>query len=226
MPSETNLARTMPAALSRTRESAILVGLILFQSFCTVFFLTDVLGDIEVDGWATLVDPHLLPEIAATIGLVSGVVGLSIYLLRLLRRQEIMERGLSVAQGALGELIESYFGAWGLTPSEQDVATFTIKGYSISEIAELRGSREATVKTHLNAIYRKSGTTGRGQLVSILIEDLMGKPLVAGRAPDAAVRPGLTFGAGLPVKQGSAKAGSGNIAENAYTTADRSGGTG
>jgi DNA-binding NarL/FixJ family response regulator len=38
------------------------------------------------------------------------------------------------------------------------------------------------VKTHLNAIYRKAGVQGRGQLVSVLIEDLLNAPLV----PEAA----------------------------------------
>ena len=36
--------------------------------------------------------------------------------------------------------MEGYFADWGLTPSEADIATFTIKGYSIAEIAGLRGS--------------------------------------------------------------------------------------
>ena len=66
-----------------------------------------------------------------------------------------------------------------LTPAERDVAGFTIKGYSIAEIAQLRGSAEGTVKTHLNAIYRKAGVTGRGQLVSLLVEDLFRAPLLA-----------------------------------------------
>ena len=91
-----------------------------------------------------------------------------------------------MAQGALSDLMEEYFVTWGLTPSEADVATFTIKGYSIAEIAELRGSAEATVKTHLNAIYRKAGVAGRGQLVSLLIEDLMRAPLTGPEVRQAA----------------------------------------
>ena len=53
-----------------------------------------------------------------------------------------------------------------------------MKGCSIADIAQMRGSAEGTVKTHLNAIYRKAGVQGRGQLVSVLIEDLMNAPLV------------------------------------------------
>ncbi len=159
------------------REALLLPALILFQAFCTVFFVVDVTEDIDALGWSSLTDLHLLPEIGATVGLVTGIVVMTVYLLRVLRRQAHLERSLGVAQGALTDLMEEYFAAWGLTPSEADVATFTIKGYSIAEIAELRGSAEATVKTHLNAIYRKAGITGRGQLVSLLIEDLMGGPL-------------------------------------------------
>ncbi|MCF1710020.1 LuxR C-terminal-related transcriptional regulator [Tabrizicola sp. J26] len=163
----------------RNRESLTLLGLILFQTFCTVFFLTDVLGDMEEVGWATLQDAHILPELMATIGLIAGIVMLSRNLVKLLRRQSQIEESLSIARGALGEVMEGYYRTWGLTASEQDIATFTIKGYSIAEIAQLRGSAEATVKTHLNAIYRKSGTSGRGQLTSLLIEDLLGSPLLS-----------------------------------------------
>ena len=174
------------------REALILPGVILFQCVCTVFFLIDVVSDLEQMDWSMLTDPHMLPEIGATVGLITGIVVLTMYLLRLLRRQAHLERSLGIAQGALAELIEEYFDAWALTPSEADVATFTIKGYSIAEIAELRGSAEATVKTHLNAIYRKAGVTGRSQLVSVLIEDLMRGTLTGRSAGGAeAVDPAL-----------------------------------
>jgi DNA-binding CsgD family transcriptional regulator len=178
---------------ARSTESSILFGLILFQGFCGVFLFIDAVGDIEALGWQGLTDWHLLPELGATLGLLSGVVALSVYLMRVLRRQALVQQSLSVAQGALAEVMEAYFQSWGLTPSEQDVAAFTIKGYSIAEIAGLRGSAEATVKTHLNAIYRKAGVAGRAQLASLLIEDLMRGPLVEAKAEQAArERPSAT----------------------------------
>ncbi len=168
----------MPAPKPKeSREGMVLIGLILFQSACTVFFLADVTQDLRDLGWASVTSLHIMPELAATLGLVSGIVFQALYLARVLRRQAMMERGISLAQGALADLMAAHFAAWGLTPSEADVANFTVKGYSIAEIATLRGSREATVKTHLNAIYRKAGVAGRGQLVSLLIEDLMRGPI-------------------------------------------------
>ena len=155
-------------------RSPALVALILFQTACAAIFMVDVVYDLR----AAEASWHMIPELAATVGLVIGIVFECMYLIRLLRRQETMARGLGVAAGALSDLMEGYFRDWELTSAEQDVAAFTIKGYSIAEIAELRGSAEATVKTHLNAIYRKAGVPGRGQLVSLLIEDLMRAPLL------------------------------------------------
>ncbi len=152
--------------------------LIFFQSVCTLFFVTDVSTDMKLLGIASLTDVHYLPEIGATLGLVLGIVFELRVLVQLMRRQAQLEQGMSVAAGALAEVIEGYYLEWGLTASEQDVAGFTIKGYSIAEIATLRGSAAGTVKTHLNSIYRKAGVAGRGQLVSLLVEDLLRAPLV------------------------------------------------
>ena len=173
---------TRAAARPVARRPVWLVLLILFQVLCAAFFVFDVIADFEEGEMSFL---HLLPEMAATAGLVVGLVFEVRTLTALLRKQAHMEKSLGVAAGALAELMEEYFRQWALTPSEADVAAFTIKGYSIAEIAAMRGSAEGTVKTHLNAIYRKSGLQGRGQLVSVLIEDLLNGPLLpdgSGRA--------------------------------------------
>ena len=178
--SETDFS-TRTAPRPKGQKPAHLVALILFQGLCSMFFVFDVIEDFREGGVSLL---HMLPEIGATLGLLIGIVFEVRSLMTLLRRQAHMEKSLGVAAGALAELMEDYFREWGLTPSEQDVAAFTIKGYAIAEIAEMRGSAEGTVKTHLNAIYRKAGVPGRGQLVSLLIEDLLNGPLVPGGAAD------------------------------------------
>lgn len=168
--------RTLPRPVGGSPQ--MVLALIVFQVACSGFFLLDVVGDLRlgaVQWW------HMMPELAATAGLFVGIAFELRALLQLLRRQAIMEKSLGVAAGALAGLMEDYFRQWELTPSEADVATFTIKGYTIAEIAQMRGSAEGTVKTHLNAIYRKAGVQGRGQLVSVLIEDLLNTPLVPGK---------------------------------------------
>ena len=53
------------------------------------------------------------------------------------------------------------------------MALFAVKGLSTQEIAVLRSTSEGTVKAQTNAIYRKAGVSGRSQLLSVFIEDLM-----------------------------------------------------
>ena len=163
-----------------TSQSRILFALIFFQIICAAFFVYDVTSDMQsLDGLS-----HFIPEALATACLLLGIAVEIRVLLELLRRQQKMKQGLDVASGALVDVMNGYFAQWNLTEAEQDVAGFTIKGYSIAEIAGLRGSAEATVKAQLNSIYRKSGTQGRAQLVSVLVEDLMRAPLLE----DAAVK--------------------------------------
>ena len=164
--------------LTATRIAPLVV-LILAQSLCIVVFLADVSLDFLPQGWAAFGRVTNWSELAAITGLILGILFETGVLIRLMQQQARMRQSLSVAAGALSDLMTGYFESWGLTPTEQDVATFTIKGYAIAEIAELRGSAEGTIKTHLNAIYRKSGCSGRGQLVSVLVEDLFQAPLLA-----------------------------------------------
>ncbi|WP_263735630.1 helix-turn-helix transcriptional regulator [Albidovulum marisflavi] len=160
-----------------------LIALIVLQGFCGIFFLTDIADDImeyQQPGFSLV---HTSLELIANLALLAGAAVEGVFLAGLLRRQAHAERALSAASGALHDLMESYFRDWGLTASEADVAAFTIKGFSIAEVAQMRGSAEATVKTHLNAIYRKAGVAGRSQLVSLLIEDLMRGTLHTQQSP-------------------------------------------
>ena len=53
------------------------------------------------------------------------------------------------------------------------MTTYVMKGFSNAEVAELRGTTAATVKSQLNSIYRKSGCANRQQLISFLVEDML-----------------------------------------------------
>lgn len=168
----------------RTRGAA-LVALMAVQGFCAVFFTTDVARDVLSIGPGAFRDMHLVLELLANLGLLAGIGFEAHYLMQLMRRQAHAERSLAAASGALHDLMETYFAEWGLTPAEAEVAAFTMKGFSIAEVAALRGSAEGTVKTHLNAIYRKAGVPGRAQLVNLLIEELMHGPIVEHNQRDA-----------------------------------------
>lgn len=160
--------------MMRYRDNPLgLMILIAAQLLCAAFFLLDVVADgLELQA-GTFLQTHFLIEAFAALSLIAAVVVEARFLMALLRRKAHLERQVSLAAGALQDVIQAYYTQWRLTPSEQDVASFIIKGFSISEIAELRGSAEGTIKSHLNSIYRKSGTAGRGALVSLLIEEIL-----------------------------------------------------
>ena len=54
-----------------------------------------------------------------------------------------------------------------------------IKGLTIADIARVRQTKDGTIKAQCNAIYSKAGVTGRQQLLSLFIEELMNDQLVS-----------------------------------------------
>lgn len=79
----------------------------------------------------------------------------------------------ATVSGQIFSVIQPHLQAWGLTTSEREVALLTIKGSTITEIAQMRGSREGTIKAQLNAVYRKSGQAGRAQPINFFIEGIL-----------------------------------------------------
>ena len=161
--------------------------ILLVQAVCAFFFVSDILSSLfgiytEPMSWE--VREYL--EIGAAVGLLLGLVLGALVLRSTLRERNAAQEKLRRASGAFMDLLEERFAEWGLTPAERDVALFAIKGMSTAEIATLRATSEGTVKAQTNAIYRKAGVTGRPQLLSLFIEDLLEeKPATADKA-DAA----------------------------------------
>ncbi len=156
------------------KDGLIIVAILAVQVICAVFFVSDILMTVigvrsHPIAWQT----RELLELGAAVGLVLGVVLGALALVRTLRLRHRAEARLRAASGAFMELLEERFSDWGLTPAERDVALFAIKGMSTAEIAGLRATSEGTVKAQTNAIYRKAGVSGRTQLLSLFIEDLI-----------------------------------------------------
>ena len=173
-----------------------LVALFVVQALCALFFVSDiamsVLGIYPVPlSWTS----REVLEIGAAIGLVLGLVFGALALGRSLRELHSARARLRRASSAFMVILTEHFDDWGLTPAERDVALFAIKGMSTQDIAILRNTSEGTVKAQTNAIYRKAAVSGRPQLLSLFIEDLMNGPVLPA-ASAVPVAPQL----GLPVK--------------------------
>lgn len=128
-----------------------------------------------------------LMEIGAALGLLLGTVLGAVALTRSVAARRLAEERLHRASGAFHDLLEERFCEWGLTPAERDVALLAIKGLTLGEIATMRKTTDGTVKAQTNAIYRKAGVSGRPQLLSLFIEDLMADGIVL--AGERAARP-------------------------------------
>ena len=144
------------------------------QAACGVFFVWDIIASV-LGLRATPISwqARELMEIGAAVGLILGLLLGAVALHRSFRAQAAAEERLRRAQTAFMDLLAERFAEWGLTPAEADVALFAIKGLSTAEIAGLRQTSEGTVKAQTAAIYRKAGVTGRPQLLSLFIDDLM-----------------------------------------------------
>ena len=73
----------------------------------------------------------------------------------------------------LGQEIENQFGNWGLSDAEEEVGLLMIKGFTHKEIADLRGTAEATVRQQARKVYQKSGIQGKAAFCAYFLEDLL-----------------------------------------------------
>jgi DNA-binding CsgD family transcriptional regulator len=161
-----------------------IAAILLVQIACAFFFVSDILSSwIGISTQPMSWEMREFLEIGAAGGLFIGIGFGGYALWRANRQRHAAEEKLRRASGAFMDLLLERFHAWGLTRAEADVALFAIKGLSTAEIASLRNTSEGTVKAQTNAIYRKAGVTGRPQLLSLFIDDLM--------ADDSAVRASL-----------------------------------
>jgi DNA-binding CsgD family transcriptional regulator len=157
-----------------TRVAALILLLVL-QVGCGMVFLLDILlsafGFYPVPlAWST----RELMEMGAGFGLLLGMGLGAVLVVRSIRDLHRAEARLEKASAAFIDLLNARFDQWGLTAAERDVAMFAIKGMSVQEMARLRETSEGTVKAQTAAIYRKANVTGRPQLLSLFIEDMMG----------------------------------------------------
>ena len=156
------------------KGTATTLAIFLIQALCAFFFVSDILSSFF--GFTTMPLSWELREyleIAAAFGLILGLVLGGMALRRAVQQRNAAQARMQRASGAFMDLLAARLDEWGLTPAEKDVALFAIKGLSTADIAMLRATSEGTVKAQTNAIYRKAGVTGRPQLLSLFIDDLM-----------------------------------------------------
>jgi hypothetical protein len=71
------------------------------------------------------------------------------------------------------ELVEEHFDDWGLTGCRTRRGPFRAQGPVDRRDRGASATSQGTVKAQTNAIYRKAGVSGRPQLLSLFVDELM-----------------------------------------------------
>ncbi len=143
--------------------------------------------DLYMDAPDDLLSAHVLVELALMT--VSATVGVVLWRAwrRTAQQLSVTRQSLEASQAdreawrgraeqalhGLGQAINEQFDAWGLTPSEREVALLLLKGYGHKQIAAQTNRGERTVRQHAVAVYSKSGQGGRAELAAFFLEGLM-----------------------------------------------------
>lgn len=151
------------------RHVLAVAAVVVLQALAGTFFLADAVGDVMSDGMGF----HVAIEGLIAFALIAGIVLGAGHVRTLLSEAKRRDEALAIASGALADLIEQRFGQWSLTAAEADVALFTLKGFGVAEIADLRNSAAGTVRAQLTRVYAKAGVDSRGALVSVFFDELL-----------------------------------------------------
>lgn len=150
-----------------------------------VFFIYDLVADALLEG--EFGSPHFVIETfvfcAVSWALVVGAGDLR----RLRSRLEREQRRNRLFSGALAENIDAQMSEWKMTRSEREVAWLIIKGFRFSEIARLRGVKEATTRLQASTLYAKAGVSGRAEFVAEIIQPLLAS--IPGESPSSGREP-------------------------------------
>jgi DNA-binding NarL/FixJ family response regulator len=142
------------------------------QAVAAIYFVGDGIDDALVElrsGWSL----ELAMECMVAIALLLAVIVSARQLRRMIEEGRRQQQALSIARGAFDTMVAAKFSDWGLSPSERDVALFTLKGCTISDIAAMRNAAEGTVRSQLSQVYAKAGVADRAMLLSQFIEELL-----------------------------------------------------
>ncbi|MCC7537953.1 MAG: helix-turn-helix transcriptional regulator [Deltaproteobacteria bacterium] len=156
---------------------AVLVGIDVIDDSLSGTSIGHVAAEVAVAliAWlgAALAGWTLLREARAARGRAAALRG------ELSAAREDAERwrteARSVVRG-LASAIDTQLVRWQLTAAEREVAMLLLKGLSLKDIAEVRGTSERTVRQQSLSVYRKAGLAGRAELSAFFLEDLLEPP--------------------------------------------------
>lgn len=143
-----------------------------------------------VDVWLDRPEHWFTPHILVELGLMTVSGGTALFLARGWRRTQLSLAGTrrslaereaerdawraraEAALEGLARAIDEQCAAWGLTPTEREVALALLKSHGHKQIAAATGRSERTARQHAVAVYEKSGLGGRAELAAFFLDGL------------------------------------------------------
>lgn len=162
----------------KTNKPTILTIVLILQLVCAAFFFFDAITDwLGLENIPAIRQLHSF-ELVMALTMLAGIA-VTIWALRhVLRQQKLLRRQIQMASGAFSTVIDQAFSDWALTTAESDIALMAIKGFSTADMAQVRSSKEGTVKAQAAAVYRKANVANRLQLLSLFIDELLENPVL------------------------------------------------
>lgn len=150
------------------------LGLVLLQCLCGGYFTWEILASIfDLPSLPLRWQTRELVELGACAGLILGAFTSLRLSLSAQAAKARADHAHRLTAGEFTDAVEEFFARIELTEAERDVTWLMLKGMSTSEIAALRETKQGTVKAQSTAIYRKAGVSGKSQLFSQLVEELL-----------------------------------------------------
>lgn len=75
------------------------------------------------------------------------------------------------------DFIQTHFKKWGFTKAESEIGILILRGKSLRDIAEVRGTSETTTRQQALSLYKKASVDGRHQLSAFFLEHFISSPL-------------------------------------------------
>lgn len=169
MDDRTTFADAIAASRKRLQFA---IAVTAFQGLAGAFFVADSLLDARMQPAAEGAGMSWF-EAGIALALLAGIMLGAGLIRKMLIEARERERVIALAKGAVAEVVADRFAEWSLTAAECDVALFALKGCSITEIANLRGSAGGTVRAQLSQVYAKAGVTSHAALMAVVFEELL-----------------------------------------------------
>lgn len=161
-------------------ERGVIAGVLaLIALLAAIDLLTDLRQGVTT--W------HVLVEATVVLAACFGAFHLLRGAWRLRRRLDAQGRDFSAFRqeaeawragsrkylDGLSRSIDTQLDQWDLSVAEKEVAFLLLKGLSLKEVAQARGTTEKTARVQSCAVYMKSGLGGRSELSAFFLEDLL-----------------------------------------------------